>query len=154
MAEQVLLRCVALNIHLWLPVWPDDSTVTFPAWTTSTLDRPGRNQLAIPTYRTTEERTLGFTLRHEDYRQSVQPMLDDLRQIAKTKAAFQLLMGKMNTGLWRMDPPQITELGRDDDGYPSIVDVSLTLKAASDAQINVGPVPRVRGRVSRASKKG
>ena len=151
--DKVLLRCAPLGVSLTLPVWPEDSSVTLPAWTVATLDRPGRDPLALPATRTTEERALGFTLRHFDYRRSVEPMLRDLRRIARAKAACQLVMGASDLGLWRLDPPQITEVEWADDGTPSVVDVDLTLKAASDAQITVGLIRPIKGRLKNAARK-
>lgn len=152
-ADKVLLRCVSLGVSLTLPVWPEDSTVTLPAWSVATLERPGREPLALPSARTAEERALGFTLRHEDYRLSVEPLLRDLRKIARAKVACQLVMGVSDLGLWRLDPPQITEVEWADDGTPSVVDVDLTLKAASDAQIKIGLIRPIKGRLKNAARK-
>lgn len=154
MAGQVWLRSVAKGVTLTLPVWPQDSTEVMSAWSVSSLDRVGDVPLDVPTYLTTGERSLGFTLRHEDYRQSVSDLLATLRDIAARKSPVQLVMGDTDTGLWRMDAPQITELERAADGSPSVADVSLVLKRATSAQINVGPVKKIKGGGSGFARRG
>lgn len=146
MADKVRFRCPGvLSRPLTLPVWPQDSTNTLPAWNVASLERPRRRALDVPSTRTTEERSLGFTLRNRDYWETVAPLLNDLRTLARSRKAFTLLMGDQDTGLWRMEAPQVTEVAFADDGSPSVVDVSMTLKRASDATINVGLAKRIRG---------
>ena len=143
------LRCAAADTTLMLPVWPTDSTETMPGWTYSTLDRPGREPLEVPTYETLAERSLGFTLRRDDYAASITGLLVKLRTISKAKTPVQLVFdggnGARDTGLWRMDPPLVTEMEYADDGSPSVADVSVVLRRATEATVNVGPVKRVRG---------
>ena len=135
-----VLRCPSLAIAIQLPFWPDDSSNTLPGWNRESLTRYGRRSLDVPSTKTTEERALGFTLRNEDYKATVAPMLEALRTMAGSTAPVQLIFGATATGLWSMEPPVITETGRADDGSPSVVDVSMVLKRASDAVVNVGPV--------------
>ena len=146
MADRVVIRCTSLGLRLRLPVWPTDSTHTPSGLVVASLDRDGRAPLDVVTARTTAERSLGFTLRNEDYYATVQPLIAELERLVLAEAPVQLLMGDFDTGLWRLEAPQITELARADDGTPSVVDVSLVLKRASDAIVKVGPVKRVRGR--------
>lgn len=155
MAERVRLRCAALDITLRLPVWPQDVSITLPGWNVTPLERNGRPAYDLPTTVTTEERSLGFTLRNEDYYESVQPMIQQLRAMSAAKfAPVQLLMGDHDTGLWRLEPPQVTVIDHADDGTPSVVDVSLVLKRASEAIVRVGPVKRVKGRGRGFATKG
>lgn len=141
----VWLRCASADTTLMLPVWPDESTETLAGWTSSTLDRPGREPLEVPTYQTLAERTLGFTLRREDYAESIRDLLQALRAISKAKTPVQLVFEQRDTGLWCMNPPTITELAWADDGSPSVADVSVTLRRATEATVNVGPIKRIRG---------
>lgn len=150
---KVVIRCPALLLALELPVWPDDDSNTLPAWNRTSLERPGRRAVDVPSTRTTEERSLGFTLRNEDYRQSVAPMLETLRKMSNSQYPVQLLMGQTGTGLWSMDAPQVTNVNYAADGTPSVVDVSVVLKRASDAVVKVGPVKRVKGRGKNLSKR-
>lgn len=146
MAERARLRCAALNVTLRLPFWPQEQTHVLSGWNVASLERSGRASYDRPSTRTTEERTLGFVLRNEDYRASIAPMLADLVAITASAAPVQLLLGDTDTGLWRLDPPpQITVTASADDGSASVADVSLTLRRASDAVVNVGPVKRVKG---------
>ncbi len=154
MADRVRLRCAALNVTLRLPFWPTDSTHTPSGRNVASLDRNGQAPLDVPTTRSTAERSLGFTLRNEDYHATVQPLIADLERIAATVWPVQLLMGDHDTGLWRLEAPQITEIARADDGTPSVVDVSLVLKRASDAIVRTGPVKRVKGRGRGMAKRG
>ena len=141
----VWLRCASADVTLMLPVWPQDSTETMAGWTSSTLERPGREPLEVPTYQTLAERSLGFTLRNVDYTASIRDLLQSLRTISKSSTPVQLVFEQRDTGLWRMDPPTVTELEWADDGSPSVADVSVTLRRATEATVNVGPIKRVRG---------
>jgi len=89
---------------------------------------------------------LGFTLRNVDYRESVADLLNDLETLAAAKNPVQLLFGDQVAGLYRLDPPQVVIIEWSTESQPSVADVSLTLKRASDAQINVGLVKRIKGR--------
>ena len=60
---------------------------------------------------------------------------------------MQLLLGDNAEGLFRVEAPTLTILEWDGNtDRPSVVDVSLTLKRASDAEVNVGLVKRIKGR--------
>lgn len=146
MAEKTRLRCTDPDITLKLPWWPTEVSRTLPAWNVTELERPGRRALAVPTTRTSEEFSMGFTLRNVDYRESVADLLDDLERLAAAKNPAQLLFGDQVAGLFRLDPPQVVIIAWSAESQPSVADVSLTLKRASDAQINVGLVKRIKGR--------
>lgn len=148
------IRSVAKEITLILPVMPQDSSEVMPGWTTASLDRPGDVPLEVPTAKTIGERSLGFTLRNEDFRQSVAPMLATLRKIAAQSSPVQYVREQEDTGLWRIEAPQVTELEFAADGTPSVVDVSLVLKRATSAQINVGPAKKIKGGGSGFAGKG
>ena len=153
MAGEVVLRCAALDVSLILPWWPAEVSGTYSGWNVNTLDRPGRTPLEVPSSRTVEEMALGFTLRKQDYTESISGRLTQLRRIAAQNAPVQLLMGDRDTGLWRMEPPTITELAWAADGSPSVADVDLVLKRASDAIVKVGPIKRIRGRATGVSRQ-
>lgn len=143
--SQVVLRCAPLGRDVALPFWPEEMTHTPSGWNVSSLERPRDVSYDRPSTLSTEERSMGFTVRNADYRQSIAPLLADLALIMSRKAPVQLILGDRDTGLWRIDPgSQITEVQWADDGTPSVADVSLTLKRASSAVVNVGPV-KVRG---------
>ena len=79
--------------------------------------------------------------------------VDHLQKIAASKKPTQLILGGQVLGLFRLDPPGLTVIEFATDGSPSVVDVSLTLKAATDAQINVGLIRPIRGRLKGAARK-
>ena len=147
------LRCAAIGVTLDLPYWPTDVTRTPSARQVQELERPGRVTLAIPAGLTTEDVTLGFTLRQSDWRQSVAGWVSSLERLAATKKPVQVVLGERVLGLFRLDPPTITEQMHAANGDPSVVDVSLVLKRASDAMINVGLARRIRGTATGVSRQ-
>ena len=154
MAGKVRLRCAALGVTLRLPWWPEEMSETLTGWNVNTLDRPRRTPLEVPSSKTTAERPMAFTLRREDYHESVADLVADLRRIAAADAPVQLLVGERDTGLWRIDAgAQITEMAWADDDTPSVVDVDLVLKRASDAIVKVGPIKRIKGRATGVSRQ-
>ena len=79
--------------------------------------------------------------------------INDLEAIAKSKHPVQLLLGRNVEGLFRIESPSITILEWTKDGRPSVIDVQLTLRRASDAEVNVGLIKRVKGRGKGFAKK-
>ena len=142
-----MLRCTRPARSLVLPWWPTDFSQVMGGWSFAEQERPGDTPLALPSARTPAEVTMGFTLRQADYRASVAGLLADLKVLAGAEAPCTLMMGAASWGLFRLEPPQVTvvEWAADGSDTPSVCDVSLVLKRASDASVNVGPV-RVRGR--------
>jgi len=149
-----VLRCTNPAVELVLPWWPTDITHTMGAWNVEELERPGRESLAVPSTRTAAEYSLGFTLRNDDHTVSVAGYLEQLRLLARARKPSTLVLGEQTLGLFRLDPPQITVIESAADGSPSVVDVTLTLKAASDAEVKVGPVKRVSGRGRNMARRG
>lgn len=145
MADKARLRCTNPKITLRLPWWPTDVGMTLGGWNRSELERPGKGPLSLPSSRISDDVTMGFTLRNADHRQTIAGMVQDLRKLARARKPSQLLLGDTDYGLFTLDPPQVTVLEFANDGSPSVADVSLTLKRASDATINVGLAKRVRG---------
>lgn len=165
MAERARFRCASLGLVLRLPLWPDDVDWTLPSWNVDSLDRPGRASFDVPTTLTTEEQSVGFMVRsvhfdpltgalRADGHESMQAWIADLRRLATTKAPVQWLLGDNDTGLWRIESPSIKPVRWAEDGTPSVFDVSLVLKRASEAIVRVGPVKRVKGRGRKFARKG
>jgi phage protein U len=63
------------------------------------------------------------------------------------------MLGRNAEGMFRLESPSVTILEFADNGKPSVVDVSLTLRRASDAEVNVGLIKRVKGRGKGFAKK-
>lgn len=153
MAGRARLRCVALDITLTLPWWPTDVSRTLSYRNVSELERADKRALAVPTSLTADDYSIGYTLRQVDYRASVADHVADLERIARSKAPVQLLLADQAEGLFRIESPSLTILDFAANGQPSVVDVSLTLKRASDATVRVGLVKRVKGRAKNMAKK-
>ena len=153
MAERARLRCTDPKVTLRLPWWPTDVGMTLAGWNRQELERPGKRPVSLPSSRVGDEVTMGFTLRSRDHRESVGDLLADLRRLSNAKNPSQLLLGDADYGLFTIDPPQVTVLEFAADGSPSVVDVSLVLKRASDATINVGLAKRIRGTATGVSRQ-
>ena len=153
MAERARLRCTNPKVTLRLPWWPTDVGMTLGGWNRSELERPGKTSLSLPSSRVSDEVTMGFTLRNVDHRESVADLLEELRRLTRAKNPSQLLLGDADYGLFTIEPPQVTILEWADEGTPSVVDVSMTLKRASDATINVGLARRIRGTATGVSRQ-
>jgi len=146
MAGQAQLRCVPLKIYLDLPWWPTDVSRTLSVRNVSELERADKRPLAVPTSLTPDDYSIGYTLRHSDYRTPVAGHLNDLETIARSKTPVQLLLADQTEGLFRIESASVTVLEFAANGKPSVADVSLTLKRASDAQVKVGLIKRIKGR--------
>lgn len=154
MAGEAVLRCTAKGIGAFvLPWWPQDVARTMGAWNYADLERPGKDALSLPSTRTADEYSIGFVLRQQDHTASVGDRVEHLQKIAASKKPSQLILGGQVLGLFRLDPPSLTVIEFATDGSPSVVDVALTLKAATDAQINVGLIRPIRGRLKGAARK-
>ena len=160
MAGRTQLRCVPLKIYLRLPWWPTDVARTLSARNVSELERADKRPLEVPTSLTADDYSIGYMLRTERYRDasyggiSVTEHIKDLETIARSKSPVQLLFGDNAEGLFRLEAPALTILEWDENtDRPSVVDVSLTLKRASDAQVKVGLIKRIKGRGKNMAKR-
>jgi hypothetical protein len=148
MAGKARLRCVALNITLELPWWPTEITRSLSVRTVGELDRPDALPLAVPSGLTPDDYSVGYMLRQDDWREPVGAHIRDLERIAASKKPVQLLLADQSEGLFRVESATVTALEFAESGQVSVADVSLTLKRASDAVVNVGLVKRIKGRAT------
>lgn len=147
MPSGVSLRCVSAGVTLDLPLWPDEIARTLGARQVQELERSGRRALGVPGGMSGDEFSLGFTVRDESGADvSVQPWVNDLEALALTKFPVQLVLGERVAGWFRLDPPTVTETRWTDAGRPCVVDVSVTLKQATSAEVRTGPAGRVSGK--------
>ena len=153
MAGQAQLRCVPLKIYLDLPWWPTDVARTLSVRNVSELERADKRPLSVPTSLTPDDYSIGYTLRHSDYRTPVAGHLNDLETISRSKTPVQLLLADQTEGLFRIESASVTVLEFATNGKPSVADVSLTLKRASDAQVKVGLIKRIKGRGNNMAKR-
>ena len=159
MAGQAQLRCVPLGIYLDLPWWPTDVARTLSVRNVSELERADKRPLSVPTSLTPDDYSIGYTMRTTNHRRAnhdgidVSQHLRDLETLSKSKHPVQLMLGRNAEGMFRLESPSVTILEFADNGKPSVVDVSLTLRRASDAEVNVGLIKRVKGRGKGFAKK-
>lgn len=146
MAGKARLRCVALDLVVEMPWWPTDVARNLSVRNVNELDRPDRRALAVPSGLTADDYSIGYTVRQVDFREPIAAHIADLEKIARTKSPVQLLLADQTEGLFRVESAAVTVLQWATNGKPSVADVQLTLKRASDATVRVGLVKRVKGR--------
>ena len=147
MAGKARLRCPGLGgLTVELPWWPTDVSRTLSTRTVNDLERPDRLPLSVPSALVPDDYSIGYTARQRDWRDPIADHIADLEKIAKTKNPVQLILADQTMGLYRVDSASLTILEFAENGQPSVADVQLTLKRASDAVVNVGLVKRVKGR--------
>ena len=69
----------------------------------SELERADKRPLSVPTSLTPDDYSIGYTLRHSDYRTPVAGHLNDLEQISRSKTPVQLLLADQTEGLFRIE---------------------------------------------------
>lgn len=142
---KVTLYCPGVAL-VRLPWWPEDVERGNGGRTWEEVPRPGREPLLLSSGRNLDTYSLGFTLRNADGRH----VADDvaaIEAIANSEVPCSLIMGGTLRGTFQVaEPPVFVELEHAAGGRPVVVDVSLTLKRASDATVKVGPVPRKKKR--------
>ena len=138
---------------LVLPFWPEgiDGTPSGQTWTERA--RPGRAPLLLPEGLTLEERRLDYIARTRDLAQPIEEHLDLLRAIRVTQTPVTLMLEQSGRGLWHMTELSIVEVLHNRAGQVTSAEVSVTLRQASDATVNVGPLPRVTHPMPEAKKK-
>lgn len=140
-------RLIGAGITVILPWWPDEVAWNQMAYAWGEQNRPGRAPLLLLENQTLPEVQVGFILAYRSTRfvedaASIQPTLNDLRNIAISKEPAQLMLAARDTGRWRVTDFSYTELEWAAEGSPIRAEVSLTLKRAQDAAAPVGPVRR------------
>ena len=158
--DKARLVCVPLKITVVLEWWPTDVSRTLSSRNVSELERPDKRALMVPTSLTSDDYSIGYTMRTTNHRRAnhdgidVSQHLRDLETLSKSKYPVQLIFGDNTEGLFRIESPAITVLEWDENtDKPSVVDVQLTLRRASDAEVNVGLIKRVKGRGKGFAKK-
>lgn len=153
MAGKARLRCTDPKVTVTLPWWPSDVSRTLSVRTVNELERPDKTPLAVPSSLTLDDYSIGYTARAVDFRESVADHIADLERLAALKRPAQLILADQTMGLYQIESASLTILEFAESGQPSVVDVQLTLKRASDAEINVGIVKRIKGRGRGFAKK-
>lgn len=155
MAGTARLRSVNPDILLKMPWWPTDVSRNLSVRNVNELERPDQLPLSVPSSLALDDYSIGYTLRGADFKDPSEAVdhLDKLERLARLKRPVQLLLADQAMGLFRIESASITILQWAANGQPSVADVSLTLKRASDATINVGVIKRVKGRGKGFAKK-
>ena len=156
MAEKTArLISTALDLTLELPWWPTDVTNTLGVRQVAELERPGKQSLAVPAGLSGDAWSIGYLARHKDLRISIDTHRKRLARLAKSKKPVQLVFGDMVEGLFRFDSePSCVIVTWTDAGEPASMDVSIALRAASQATVRTGPVAVVKGALRKAARKG
>ena len=126
---------------LALPYWPDAVTRNPGRRVWSETERPGRAPLLLATGSTLAEYQLSYLVRDRDLRVPVSAHVDLLERMAASDEPVALVMGDSSRGMFHLTELSIAEVRHAGTGEPSSVDVSATLRQASEATISVGPVP-------------
>ena len=79
--------------------------------------------------------------------------LNDLERSPGPRRRLQLLLADQTEGCSASSRRRVTVLEFAANGKPSVADVSLTLKRASDAQVKVGLIKRIKGRGKNMAKR-
>ena len=140
--RQVRLSATVLGTVV-LPWWPDEIASSALAGVYETQDRPGRTPLLLRSGDPLPELRIGciVTTQNTGAAGNVATVLNGLRRLALAKKPLAVKLAS-RSAQYRMTDLGITELDWDTDGEPSSAEVSLTLTAASDAVVPVGPVPK------------
>jgi hypothetical protein len=126
-----------------LPWWPDEIAGGNLAGIYETQDRPGRTPLLMRSGDPLPELRVGCIVATNNPEQpgNVGPVLAALRRMAVVKKPVTVKLAS-RSGRYRITDLGITELDWDTNGEPSQAEVSLTMTAASDAVVPVGPIRR------------
>lgn len=139
----VVLHCPGVAT-VRLNWWPTEISRSGLSRSWTEVERPGRRPLLLSPGLLLDEYAVGYLHRERDLSQPVADHVDALTSIARSKTPVELTMAKMARGLFHVTDLSLVEVDHATTGKPASVDVSLTLKRASDATVNVGPIPRKR----------
>jgi hypothetical protein len=130
------------NPDLVLPWWPTEIENTDWAAAYVETPRPGRTPLLTRSADPLPSLRMSFTIHAGNVNTPVTAWVDQIRDLSTALPVCQLMLGASDRGRWRITDVGVTELEWADDGEPSMVDVAMTLRAASDAVIPVGPIKK------------
>lgn len=152
MSGQVALVCPGVGT-LVLPWWPEQLPRSGGGRTWSEVSRPGRTPLLVSDGLSLVEYQVSYLLREVDSTIPVTEHLAMLDALAATDQAMVLMAGDTNRGLFHLSEPSVVEVLHTEAGECTVADVSCTLKQASDAVVNLGPVPTRPNPMPESKKK-
>lgn len=141
--QQAQLHCPGVGT-LTLPWWPSEVENLGLAAAWAETERPGRRPLLTRASSPLPSLRMAFTLRGASLEESVKTELDLVRRFAAAKPVVMLTLAASSRGRWRIVEAGATETDWTSGGEPSVAEVMLALREASDAAIPVGPI-RQRG---------
>jgi hypothetical protein len=126
-----------------LPWWPDEIAGSNLAGIYETQDRPGRTPLLMRSGDPLGELRIGCIVATNNPEQpgNVAQVLGALRRMALARKPVTVKLAS-RSARYRITDLGITELDWDGTGEPSQAEVSITMTAASDAVVPVGPIKR------------
>ena len=126
-----------------LPWWPDEIAGSNLAGIYETQDRPGRTPLLMRSGDPLGELRIGCIVATNNPEQpgNVAQVLGALRRMALARKPVTVKLAS-RSARYRITDLGITELDWDTTGEPSQAEVSITMTAASDAVVPVGPIKR------------
>lgn len=127
---------------LVLPWWPSEVEDSGLAADWAETARPGRSPLLTRASDPLPSMRLAFTLRTSTVEESVQDLVDLVKQYAAAKPVVQVTLGLSDRGHWRITEAGVVQQDWAASGEPSVAEVTMTLRAASDAAIPVGPIKK------------
>jgi nucleoid-associated protein YgaU len=99
--------------------------------------------------------SMQLTLGHTDYRDShVQPALNHLRKLARSKRPLKVAYGEMESKLWRMTNMSVTSQLRARNGQISRATVDLEFTAIPKQRLFLGPASGGKGGKSKKGGRG
>jgi hypothetical protein len=140
-AQQARLIAVGLPV-LVLPWWPSEVEESGWAPNYAETERPGRTALLTRSNDPLATLRISFVLRASDVTQSIQDTLDIVRRYAAAKPIVQVMLGQSDRGHWRITDAGATQQDWAANGEPSVADVVISMREASDASIPVGPIKK------------
>lgn len=138
---------------LTLPYWPEgiDSTPSGQVWAEHT--RPGTTPLLLPEGATLADQRLDYVARRYELSDPIEDHLDLLRAMRATQIPLTLMLEQTPSGPWHMTELSIVPTMHNRAGQVTAAEVSATLRQASDATVNVGPIPRAPNPMPESKKK-
>lgn len=138
---------------LTLPWWPETISRSggTRAWTEQT--RPGATPLLLSDGINLDEYQISYLARGRDLTTPMAEHLALLDAIKVSDTPVTLMLGGSNRGLFHLTDVSVVEVLHNADGVPTSCDVSATLRRASDATVNVGPIRRKKHKMPAKKKK-
>lgn len=125
-----------------LPWWPDEVESSGLAASWVETARPGRTPLLTRSAEPLPSVRIVFTVSGATLADSAKAWVDAVRALAVARPVVQLLLGRSDRGTFRVVDATVLEREWAANGDPSVAEVIIELRSASDVTVPVGPVPK------------